>query len=248
MRLLGLVVSALLGVPVVPVVALTPVADSDTETLTVSPSHGVWTAPFTITYTDTFGSMDPLRCVRPDATFFLDQVIIGPVAAVYSDGVCTATVRVTLPGPTGPYDVVHMYKPGPHLIKGPEGLASALSTTYTIDPSPSPTAKPSPTHTPASARTTSRPAPTSPAASPSGPAAAPSPAVELTTGAPSASVRAVAAALPTSSGDASSGTTPWVVAGASVLVLGGGVPLGLLVVRRRRAPTGPTLDADTLDA
>jgi len=228
------VVSALLGVPVFP---LAP--GDDSQSLTVSPSHGVWTAPFTITYTYTFGYLNPMHCMRDEDSWVMDQIVIGPVPEVYADGVCTATVTVNLPGPTDQYDRVHMYTPGPHLIRG---STAGLTTTYTIDPGPSPTFKPSPTHAPAPARTTSRPAPTTPPASasaaPTDAAVSPSPSIEPGTDPPSATVRALAAAVPAPSADASSGgtaTTPWVVAGASVLVLGGGGLLGLLVLRRRRA-------------
>ena len=229
-------VSALLGVPVFP---LAPVDDS--QSLTVSPSHGVWTAPFTITYTYTFGYLNPMHCMRDEDSWVMDQIVIGPVPEVYANGACTATVTVNLPGPTDQYDRIHMYTPGPHLIRG---STAGLTTTYTIDPGPSPTFKPSPTHAPAPARTTSRPAPVSPSAVPTDAAVSPSPSIEPSTDPPSATVRALAA-------DASSGgtaTTPWVVAGASALVLGGGGLLGLLVLRRRRAPAGPGPDADTLEA
>ena len=244
-RLLGLVVSAVLAVPVFP---LAP--GDDSQSLTVSPSHGVWTAPFTITYTYTFGYLNPMHCMRDEDSFIMDQIVIEHVPEVYADGVCTARVTVNLPGPTDQYDRIHMYTPGPHLIRSTAGL----TTTYTIDPGPSPTFKPSPTHAPAPARTTSRPAPTtapvSPSAAPTDAAVSPSPSVEPSTDPPSATVGALAAAVPAPSADASFGgtsTTPWVVAGASVLVLGGGL-LGLLVLRRRRAPVGPGPDADTLEA
>jgi hypothetical protein len=237
-RLLGLVVSALLGAPVLPVATV-----DDSESLTVSPSHGVWTAPFTISYTYTFGTFNPMHCARDQVTFNFDQVVIGPVPEVYGNGACVAKVRVNLPGPTDQFDRVHMYAPGPHVI-----WMGATTTTYTIDPGP-PTAKPSPTHAPAPAA--SRPAPTSPAAAPSvaptDPAVAPSPSVVLTSDPPSATARALAAAVPAPSRDGSSGGT-WIMAGASVLVLGGGGLLGLLVLRRRRQPADPEPDADTLDA
>jgi hypothetical protein len=108
-------------------------------TLTVAPTHGTWTAPFTATYAEPPGLLG--LCGSGSVTFLLDGLRLGAANLTRRSSDCAATLSVRLLN--DPATRARYGAPGRHIVQTGDGAAA---TTYTIDPDPAPvTQMPDPT-------------------------------------------------------------------------------------------------------
>jgi len=98
-------------------------------TLTVSPTHGTWSAPFTATYAEPAGLLG--LCGGGSVTFLLDGLRLGAADLTRRSGDCAATLNVRLPDDAATR--ARYGAPGRHAVRTGDGAAA---TTYTIDPYP----------------------------------------------------------------------------------------------------------------
>jgi hypothetical protein len=98
-------------------------------TLTVSPAHGTWSAPFTATYAEPADLLG--LCRGGSVTFLLDGLRLGAKDLTRRSGDCAAVLSVQLPADAATR--ARYGAPGRHTVRTGDGAAS---TTYTIDPDP----------------------------------------------------------------------------------------------------------------
>lgn len=245
MRFLRLMIVVVLSTAAAPSVAiLLPqpaiAADATNATLSVTPTHGTWNAPISISY---HGSawVPGLGYICRDryVTFRIDGLVIGTAPIVQNGQWCDAHAQLVL-------SQMWASQPGPHTIATqPGGDEPEVGAAYTIDPSPSPTAKAAPTRSPQASRTTAGPSPGAASASAdtgvTSPTPTASPSAASTSDAPRAVAQASVATL-TSSGDTTSSSTPtsWVLVSVSAMIIGGLGLVALLIFQRRRTRTDPS--------
>lgn len=99
--------------------------------LTVSPTHGTWSATFTATYAEPTGLLG--LCGSGSVTFLLDGLRLGAADLTRRSGDCAATLNVRLPDDAATR--ARYGAPGHHTVHTGTGAAT---TTYTVDPDPPP--------------------------------------------------------------------------------------------------------------
>lgn len=218
-------------------------------TLTVTPTHGTWSAAFTATYAEPAGLLGV--CGGGSVTFLLDGLRLGAADLTRRSGDCAATLNVQLPGDNA--DRAQYGAPGRHTVRTGDGAAS---TTYTIDADPPPVAPvpdaAPPTSAAAVASASAKP-PASP--SPAGSAPASDPGGSVAGGVdPSGSPLALASAgvgavtVRPASGD-TGGISPLIVGIGLAIVVGSVILIALATSGRasRRPAMGPW-DAEAVTA
>jgi hypothetical protein len=214
-------------------------------TLTVSPTHGTWSAAFTATYAEPVGLLG--LCGSGSVTFLLDGLRLGAADLTRRSGDCAATLSVRLPDDAATR--ARYGAPGRHTVRTGDGAAT---TTYTIDPDPPPTSQLPDAPPPTSAAAT---------ASRSAPSASPSPAASTSTSDPAGSIAdpsgsppALASAgvgeVPTRPKSRGIGNlSPLIVGTGLAIVVGSVILIGLATGGRatRRPAMGPW-DAEAVTA
>ena len=185
------VIAGLLGLAVATFAGAVAASAAGAPTLTVTPSHGPSTAPFTIAY------QDPVRPCANSVTFTFDGAVLGDAPVTRKGSSCVASLQ-TEPVPSS--------GPGPHTVR-----AGDASVIYTVDPAPSPAPRSPVQASPA-------PSPTRPSGSPSDASATPSDVASAASGgsgSPSAEAPGGMAGRSTPEGTSA---TTWVLGGAALLI------------------------------
>jgi hypothetical protein len=215
-RIVRLMIASLVGVTVVPLAAAP--ASAASRSITVAPTHGPSGAPFTVEYREPASGLILVSCSADPVTVTFDGGTLGRAPLRQQGTECVASLSAA-PGA----------RPGRHAI-GVSG--TSVSTTYTVDPAPSPTVR---TTVPASptAKASASPSAT-PSATPAASTAAADPLSPDGSGRGSPGRSAIT--MPGPNGSGGSSATPWVLAGGALLIVGDLALLALLSVRTRRRP------------
>jgi len=218
-------------------------------TLTVSPTHGTWSAAFTATYAEPVGLLG--LCGSGSVTFLLDGLRLGAADLTRRSGDCAATLNVRLPDDAATR--ARYGTPGRHTVRTGDGAAT---TTYTIDPDPPSTSQvPDAPPSTSAAAAASRSAAPSASPSPAGSTSTSDPAGSITGGAdPSGSPPALASAgvgeVPTQPKSRGIGNlSPLIIGTGLAIVVGSVILIGLATGGRatRRPALGPW-DAEAVTA
>lgn len=160
-------------------------ADTGSGSLSLRPTHGQASAPFTATFSEP--GVLSAGCPPATVTFSWDtryQVGSAPLGGPNTAGNCTASVTIVPPAADR--------APGGHTVVGDDGTGNTGAATYTVDrpPSPSPTAAHSSTASPSPSRS-----PT-PAAAPASPRRPPNSLPSAAVGSPAPAPPPQCAAFP----------------------------------------------------
>jgi hypothetical protein len=215
-------------------------------TLTVSPTHGTWSVPFTATYAEPAGLLG--LCRGASVTFLLDGLRLGAADLTRRSGDCAATLNVRLPDDKATR--ARYGAPGRHTVRTGDGAAA---TTYTIDPDPPPVAQVPDATSAAAAASGSATPPADPSPAESTPASEPAGAVasgvDLSGSAPALASAGVGAVPPQRTSRATSGMSPLVIGTGLAIFLGSAILMVLATGSRatRRPVMGPW-DAQAITA
>jgi hypothetical protein len=229
MRIVRLMIAALVGVAVVPLAGAlgmpAPASAAGSGTVTVTPAHGVYGAPFTVEYRETAGLLFG-GCSAGSVTVTFDGATLGAAPLRQKGGECLATLPTSPPPNQG---ATSYGRPGAHQVRI---AGTSVSTTYTVDPGPSPTVKGPAPASPTATRASPSSRSSTPSTAPTGSASDPPLATGAAGGSPSAG-RIVGMPGPNAPGGTSA--APWVLTGGGLLILGDLGLLALLTVRTRRS-------------
>jgi len=217
-------------------------------TLTVSPTHGTWSAAFTATYAEPVGLLG--LCGSGSVTFLLDGLRLGAADLTRRSGDCAATLNVRLPDDAATR--ARYGTPGRHTVRTGDGAAT---TTYTIDADPPPVSQvpgaPSTSASSAASRSAGPPASRSPAGSTSTPDPAGSTASGADpSGSPPALTSAGVGAVPTRPKSRGLGSLSPLIIGTGLAIVVGSVILIALATggRATRRPAMGPWDAEAVTA